>query len=58
MALPQAVGPRHPDVLRAMTNLAGVLDTGNASGVELRVISSAANNYKVYYEFIDPIGRL
>lgn len=39
-------------------NLAGVLDTGNASGVELRVISSAANNYKVYYEFIDPIGRL
>ncbi len=39
-------------------NLAGVLDTGSSSGVELRVISNAANNYKVYYEFIDPIGRL
>ncbi|MBB1073637.1 hypothetical protein HUU62_04340 [Rhodoferax sp. 4810] len=39
-------------------NLSGVLDTGSASGVELRLTSSAANTYKVYYEFIDQIGRL
>ena len=32
MALPQAVGPRHPDVLRAMTNLAGVLEGTDPSG--------------------------
>lgn len=39
-------------------NLSGVLDTGNAAGVELRLQSSAGNTYTVYYEFIDPIGRL
>ena len=39
-------------------NLSGVLDTGNAAGVELRLKSSAANTYTVYYELIDPIGRL
>ena len=39
-------------------NLSGVLDTGNAAGVELRLTSSAANSYQVWYEFIDPIGRL
>lgn len=39
-------------------NLSGVLDTGASANVELRVKSSAANTYKVYYEFIDPIGRL
>lgn len=39
-------------------NLSGVLDTGSAAGVELRLKSSAANAYTVYYEFIDPIGRL
>lgn len=39
-------------------NLSGVLDTGNAANVELRITSSAANTYQVFYEFIDPIGRL
>lgn len=39
-------------------NLSGVLDTGNAANVELRLNSSAGNTYNVYYEFIDPIGRL
>jgi hypothetical protein len=39
-------------------NLSGVLDTGNAANVELRITSSAANTYTVWYEFIDPIGRL
>lgn len=39
-------------------NLSGVLDTGNAQNVELRITSSAANSYKVWYEFIDPIGNL
>ena len=39
-------------------NLSGVLDTGMAPNVELRLTSSAANTYQVFYEFIDPIGRL
>ena len=39
-------------------NLAGVLDTGTAANVELRITSSAANTYTVLYELIDPIGRL
>jgi hypothetical protein len=39
-------------------NLSGVLDTGNAANVELRMTSSAANTYTIWYEFIDPIGRL
>lgn len=39
-------------------NLSGVLDTGMAANVELRITSSAANTYQVFYEFIDPIGRL
>ena len=39
-------------------NLSGVLDTGNAANVELRINSSAANTYTIWYEFIDPIGRL
>lgn len=39
-------------------NLSGVLDTGNAANVELRLTSSAANTYTIWYEFIDPIGRL
>lgn len=39
-------------------NLSGVLDTGNSANVELRIQSSAANTYQVFYEFIDPIGRL
>lgn len=39
-------------------NLSGVLDTGMAANVELRLTSSAANTYQVFYEFIDPIGRL
>lgn len=39
-------------------NLAGMLDTGNAPSVELRLNTSAAGAYGVDYEFIDPIGRL
>jgi hypothetical protein len=39
-------------------NLSGVMDTGMSANVELRVNSTAANNYQVWYEFIDPIGRL
>lgn len=39
-------------------NLAGVLDTGTAQSVEMRLTASAANTYTVYYELIDPIGRL
>lgn len=39
-------------------NLSGVMDTGNAANVELRITSSAANTYKIFYQLIDPIGRL
>jgi len=39
-------------------NLSGVMDTGSAANVEMRMQSSAGNTYTVYYEFIDPIGRL
>lgn len=39
-------------------NLAGVLDTGKAPNVEMRLSTSAAGSYRVYYELIDPIGRL
>ena len=39
-------------------NLSGVLDTGSASNVEMRLKASAGNTYTVYYELIDPIGRL
>ncbi|MCZ2495733.1 hypothetical protein GN316_03080 [Xylophilus sp. Kf1] len=39
-------------------NLSGVMDTGSAANVEMRLTSSAGNTYTVYYEFIDPIGRL
>jgi hypothetical protein len=39
-------------------NLAGALDTSRASNVELRLITSAADAYAIYYELIDPIGRL
>jgi hypothetical protein len=38
-------------------NLSGVLDTGNAANVELR-LTGAADTYEVFYDFIDPIGRL
>jgi hypothetical protein len=38
-------------------NLSGVLDTGTAANVELR-INGDADTYKVVYDFIDPIGRL
>jgi|GEM_PF-6824549 len=38
-------------------NLSGVLDTGNAANVEARIYG-AADTYKVFYDFIDPIGRL
>lgn len=39
-------------------NLSGIIDTGNSANVELRIDSSAANTYQVFYELIDPIGRL
>lgn len=39
-------------------NLAGLLDTSTAPSVELRLVTSAADNYQVFYELIDPIGRL
>lgn len=39
-------------------NLSGVLDTGNASNVELRLQGTAPDTYKVWYEMVDPIGRL
>ena len=39
-------------------NLSGVMDTGNAANVELRIQSSAGNTYQVFYQLIDPIGRL
>lgn len=38
-------------------NLSGVLDTGKAANVELR-IDGAADTYKVFYDLIDPINRL
>ena len=39
-------------------NFSGVMDTGNAANVELRLTSSAGNTYQVFYQLIDPIGRL
>lgn len=39
-------------------NLAGMLDTSNAPNVELRLVNGAACTYTIYYELIDPIGRL
>jgi len=39
-------------------NLSGILDTSTAANVELRMRANAGNTYKVWYELIDPIGRL
>lgn len=39
-------------------NLAGMLDTERAPAVELRLVNGAAVTYTVWYELIDPIGRL
>ncbi len=39
-------------------NLAGMLDTEKAPNVELRITNGAACTYTVWYELIDPIGRL
>ncbi|HWP19769.1 MAG TPA: major capsid protein P2 [Burkholderiaceae bacterium] len=39
-------------------NLMGMLDTANAPGVELRLVTSQADTYTVDFEYIDPIGRL
>lgn len=39
-------------------NLAGMLDTSRAPMVELRLANGAACTYTVFYELIDPIGRL
>lgn len=38
-------------------NLAGLLDTEKAPSVELRLIGAQGNN-RVFYEFLDPVGRL
>jgi hypothetical protein len=38
-------------------NLSGVLDTGMAATVELR-LTGAANTYTIYYELVDPIGNM
>ena len=38
-------------------NLSGVMDTGASANIELRLTSSAANSYQVFYQLIDPIGR-
>jgi hypothetical protein len=39
-------------------NLSGIMNTATAAQVELRLQSSAANTYRVYFEYIDPIGNL
>lgn len=39
-------------------NLAGMLDTSNMPQVELRLVATAGDSYKIYYELLDPIGRL
>jgi hypothetical protein len=39
-------------------NLAGMLDTSTAPAVELRLATTAAGSFRVYYELIDPITRL
>lgn len=39
-------------------NLAGMLDTSRAPVVELRITNSAAATYTVFYELVDPIGRI
>lgn len=39
-------------------NLAGMLDTSNMPQIELRLTTSVADSYKIYYELLDPIGRL
>lgn len=39
-------------------NLAGMLDTSSAPNVELRLSTGAAATFTVYYELVDPIGRL
>lgn len=39
-------------------NLAGMLDTSSAPNVELRLATTAAGSFRVYYELIDPITRL
>jgi hypothetical protein len=38
-------------------NLSGVMDTGTSANIELRITSSAANTYQVFYQLVDPIGR-
>lgn len=39
-------------------NLAGLLDTRNVPGVELRLTTTAGESLKAYMEVLDPIGRL
>jgi hypothetical protein len=39
-------------------NLAGILDTATAPEAELRLETTAGEQIKVYYDFIDPINRL
>lgn len=39
-------------------NLAGLLDTQAAPGCEVRFVTTAGEQLKVYVEYLDPIGRL
>jgi len=39
-------------------NLAGLLDTSKAPQTEVRLATGAAGSFTLYYELIDPIGRL
>lgn len=39
-------------------NLAGMLDTAAAPNCELRLVTTAGEAVKAYYELIDPVGRL
>jgi Viral coat protein P2 N-terminal domain len=39
-------------------NLAGLLDTIQSPTVELRLVTSQGDAYRVWYEFLDPVSRL
>jgi hypothetical protein len=38
--------------------LSGLLDTGKSANIELRMDTNKGATYVVYYDLIDPIGRL
>lgn len=39
-------------------NLSGLMDTGTAKNIELRMLTTKGATFNVYYDLIDPIGRL